>query len=135
MKTLLMIFYFLAGVLSSLAQEAPIHNFSMTPADAKFEIVQSQIAARWTFRLNRYSGQVSMLVKDSEGKLLWEPMQIVNLVEVPETLRPHFQIFLSGIIAQNSFLLDVDSGRTWILTTITEKNKETETMWMPLRGE
>ncbi|HET8901235.1 MAG TPA: hypothetical protein VFM84_04780, partial [Holophagaceae bacterium] len=51
------------------AQDMPNAALQQTapPANARYEIVQSPIVARETFRLNRFTGEVSQLVKSSMG--------------------------------------------------------------------
>ena len=36
----------------------PIHSITTVPPTARFEIVQSTIAARWLFRLDRQTGKI-----------------------------------------------------------------------------
>jgi hypothetical protein len=113
-------------------QESPIHNQTTPPPNAKFEIVQSQIAAKYTFRLDRFTGQVSQLVHTSTGGNSWENMRVIDASKASTNTYPHFQIFLSGIAAKHSFLIDTDSGNTWTLTTLTDDaGKETEVVWKP----
>ena len=47
--------------------EVNIHESTLQPADGRFEIVQSPLAAKWTFRLDRHTGQVDQLVKSYSG--------------------------------------------------------------------
>ncbi len=42
-------------------QTSDIHQQTTTPVGARFEIVQSELAAKWTFRLDRFTGRVSQL--------------------------------------------------------------------------
>jgi hypothetical protein len=128
--------FFLCLLLFGFAahgQETPIHNQTVAPALARYEIAQAQTAAKWTFRLDRFTGQVSQLVRARSGGTAWEGMRVIGiLAESTNPARPHFQLFLSGLAAKHTFLIDVDSGRTWALTTLTDdKGKVIETVWKP----
>jgi hypothetical protein len=93
------------------------------PAGPRFEIIQSSIAARYTFKLDRVTGRIRQLVRNTDGDLSWEPMTVSNPPKGPNAA-PHFQIFLSGIAARNSFLLDSVSGQVWVLTQNTVPAKD-----------
>jgi hypothetical protein len=115
---------------TAYGQQSPIHNQTTAPINARFEIVQAQTAAKWTFRLDRYSGQVWQLVRTRAGGNAWEVTPVLDLPDGSNSARPHFQLFLSGLAAKHTFLIDVDSGRTWTLTAITDKSgKEAGVVW------
>ena len=65
-----------ALIVASLSGAATAQNdinileSTLQPADGRFEIVQSPLAAKWTFRLDRHTGQVDQLVKDFWGGIL-----------------------------------------------------------------
>jgi len=68
---------------SLLAQQnSDIHQQTTAPVGARFEIVQSELAAKWTFRLDRFTGQVSQLVNATGGGVAWEVMGIVGLLRL-----------------------------------------------------
>ena len=46
---------------SVCSQGVSSHQTTTPPSDHRFEIIQSQLAAKWTFRLDRFTGQVSQL--------------------------------------------------------------------------
>ena len=131
-KNIIPIFALLCINFAANGQESPIHNQTTPPPNARFEIVQAQTAAKWTFRLDRFTGQVSQLVRTQSGSNAWQRTRIVNAPEITGIAHPHFQIFLSGLRATHSFLIDTDSGRAWTLTTLTDNTgKEVETVWDP----
>ena len=103
------------------------------PDGAHFQIIQAQTAAKWTFRLDRFTGHVWILVQNKDGNYVWQATKVDGLPG--DTARPGigpYQIFLSGLSAKFSFLIDTSSGKTWSLTTITDKDgKETDYMWKP----
>lgn len=100
------------------------HQATTPPPDTRFEIVQSQLAAKWTFRLDRFTGQVSQLVKTLDERNAWEPMEVIDLPIVFKPLKPRFQIFTSGLAARHTFLLDTESGRTWVIVHQTRQGAD-----------
>ncbi|MBF0631963.1 MAG: hypothetical protein HQL89_13360 [Magnetococcales bacterium] len=100
------------------------HQFTSPPLEARFEILQSQLAARWTFRLDRYSGRIWQLVITSDGDSTWEEMPVMGLPKGQATALPHFQIFTSGLAARHTFLIDNDTGKTWVLISRKLNNKD-----------
>ena len=95
---------------------------------SRFRIVQSDIAARLTFRLDRYAGAVNQLVKNSSGDNSWESMMILPPPGVKTPDHARFQIFTSGMAVKFTFLIDNDTGRTWQLVKATTKSSDgTET--------
>jgi len=100
------------------------HQLTSPPSTARFEIVQSQLAAKLTFRLDRYSGHIWQLVKTSDDDNSWEEMPVLGLPKGQTTSRPHFQIFTSGLAARHTFLIDNDTGKTWVVVTGKRKAKD-----------
>jgi hypothetical protein len=87
------------------------------PADARFEIVQSELAVRWTFKLDKFTGAVFQLVATKDGGVAWDEVPRLRS-RAPDPVTPNrvnYQIFISGMIARNMFLMNVNSGATWQL--------------------
>ena len=110
------------------------HESTLQPIDARFELVQSPLAAKWTFRLDRYTGRVDRLVRSFLGDLTWEEMPVIGLSEEPDAKQPRFVLFTSGLAARHTFLMDSTTGKTWVLTTLpsTEDDPEETPAWSPL---
>jgi hypothetical protein len=109
-----------------------VHQLTSAIPGARFEIIQSELAAKWTFRLDRFSGHVWQLVKTKDDDDAWEAMRIVGLPVIANPSTPRFQIFSSGIAVKFTFLIDTVSGQTWTLTTLTNKGRPAgETLWEP----
>lgn len=96
------------------------------PPGARFEVVQSGLAARWTFRLDRYCGRVHQLVKTKDDDVAWDPMQVVGLPACSTDGRPYYQIFTSGLAARHTFLINTITGRSWVLL-----DQEGTPIWSP----
>ena len=62
-------------------------------------------------------------------------MEIIDLPKIAAPSKARFQIFLSGIAARYTFLLDTTDGSTWVVVTGKRKDadgKEFEvTLWEP----
>ncbi len=103
-----------------------------SPDGARYQILQAQTAAKWTFRLDRFTGQVAILGQTRDGNYVWQNCTMTGLPDIRLGNRPRFQLFLSGLSAKFSFLLDTDTGKTWTLLTLTdEAGKEAGYGWKP----
>jgi hypothetical protein len=104
-----------------------LHQNTTTPADSRFEIVQSQLAARWTFKLDRYTGEVMQLVLNPDKENTWGKVLVQDLPKIKNANKPRFMIFTSGIAAKHTFLLDVATGKTWTIISDSIPTKDGET--------
>src|SRR5437879_2231323 len=87
------------------AQDSPnnIHQQTSAPANARYEIVQSELAAKLTFRLDRFTGHISQLVHTKNDNDSWEATPVVGLPTVSSPSRPRFHIFTSGLAGRHTF--------------------------------
>ena len=100
-----------------------------TGASERFQIIQSPLAAKWTFRLDRYCGRIAQLVVDKNDEYHWEDMPVSPRPSCGKEARSHFQIFSSGLSAKFTFMSDTSTGTTWQLVhDISDTN-----MWQALR--
>jgi hypothetical protein len=110
---------------NGLAQQtSDIHQHTTPPAGARFEVVQSELTAKWTFRLDRFTGHVAQLVKTKDDENTWEEMSVIDLPAVSAPLRPRFQLFTSGVAARFTFLIDMDTGKTWLVVAGKRKRED-----------
>jgi hypothetical protein len=125
----------LCAVLGAQENPADLHQQTTPPPNARYEIVQSELAARLTFRLDRFTGHIAQLVKNATDDDTWEPMLIIGLSEIKAPTRPRFQVFTSGLAARYTFLIDTGTGKTWVVTKNTGHAKDgTEfdvSVWQP----
>ena len=116
---------------------ADIHQKTTTPNRGRYEIIQSELAAKWTFRLDRYTGIVHQLFETGQGDNTWRVMPVKNLPKIKNPVEPRFLIFTSGIASRHTFLMDTFTGVTWVLreTTIsTGEGKEIKVnAWLPFK--
>ena len=128
---LLVICFGIAAALASFITLADDVNVSVnapqftTPSPtARYEIVQSTLAVKATFRLDRYTGKVWELVRTNDDQNAWQETLVYARPQVTSLGRPRFQIFTSGILLRQTFLLDEDTGKTWQLVTGKDKDKD-----------
>jgi hypothetical protein len=119
--TILLLSMFISGFAQ---QPSDVHQHTTPPVGARFEIVQSELAARWTFRLDRFTGHVAQLVKTEDVVNTWEEMTVLNLPPVKAPLHPRFQLFTSGVAAKYTFVIDTETGKTWVLATDKKKRAD-----------
>ena len=96
--------------------------------DGRFEIVQSQILRSNTFRLDKYTGDVyQFIMKDTW--YTWEKItrQGASKDTTPAT-QINYQLFLGGMQARDAFLMNVNTGETWLLV----KDKSDKLLFQPL---
>jgi hypothetical protein len=123
----------LAGLLpfSARAQDFPIApHSSSTMSDAnRYEVVQSHLAAKWTFRLDRFCGLVSQFVRATNGDVTWEAMPIEKRPTCVMDGKIHYQLFSSSLAARHTFLMNTDTGTSWLLTTRVNRDKTESAVW------
>jgi hypothetical protein len=115
-RVLIVVLSVACGVSVAAADIAPSHQQTSAVPGARLEVLQSTLAAKWTFRLDRYTGRVWQLVRTKNDDNAWEEMAVVDL-NVQSSTRPRFQIFTSGLAARHTFLLDGDTGKTRLVVT------------------
>ncbi len=124
-KTLILSFVISA---SAIAQERATVSTSQT--GGRYEIIQSPIARKYTLKLDKYSGNVWQYVNGLDGKPTWQ--SIPRAMNVFGTLVPYsitdedlpnevrYQIFMSGTMLRDLFLLNIETGQTWVLTNSSD---------------
>ena len=133
----------LAGLLLSCAfgetahaqtEATPVHAQSAVPLTSRFEIVQSTISAKMTFKLDKRTGLVWKIAHNSTDDLVWQPLHVISLPKSSNASEAaHYQLFLSGIANRFVFLLNIDTGKTWQLQSrVDAKTKEEGLEFVPL---
>jgi hypothetical protein len=107
-------------------QSAQYHS-STLPSDARFEILQAGTGSQWTLRLDRVTGNIERLVPGKTGNLVWQKMRVLPHPKAINLAKPHFQILVSSLPAQESLLLDTESGASWQFVP-----KDNGGLWQPI---
>lgn len=114
----------------SAAQESAVSLSSTVPASARFEIVQSPLLAKLTFRLDRVTGDTWQFVSKKKGDFTWQPIERIGLPNDSRVQgKVNYQIFLSGVRAQVTILMNTNTGVSWY---ISEDSKE-GVFWAPIK--
>jgi hypothetical protein len=132
-------FAFLLFAIFSLpvfAQQGRAHQRTAAPAEARFEIVQSSLAVKFTVRLDKYTGLTHQLVEKSNGDMEWQPLKregrLSDTSRIPGKV--NYQIFTSGIMLKSTFLVNVNTGATWqIYSDAKDDAKDEEPFWKPVK--
>lgn len=132
MKKSILVLLILVAARSANAQGAdPSPSQTSAPATSRFEIIQSPLAAKWTFLLDKYTGRVQQLLKTKDDGTAWESMIAVGLPKATLESKVRYQIFTSGLAARHTFLLNVETGQSWVLTTFKDDKLGDVTGWSP----
>lgn len=122
MKTLL------AALLLSTAAVAadaiPLHT--VAPETARFELLET---SRWTFKLDRNSGEIWQLTWLEDGRKTWTAMTVPGL-DAGKKNKARFQLFGSGLARQ--MLLDTETGATWWLDEKKDAAGKDSLSWVVL---
>ena len=104
---------------------------SAIPSNARYEIVQSSLMRKATFKLDKYKGFVYQMVSTKSGGITWEMM--VRLDHPSDTILDgktvNYQLFLSGMVMKDTFLINIRTGATWI---ILEDSESGVLFWSPV---
>ncbi len=115
-KTFLLVALCFGAALSVVSQDAAAVSTS-TLDGARFEVLQSPVDQRVTFRLDKYTGIIDRLGNcpkdDGYGsKLCWKEMIVLEPSKSVGTGRPRFQIIIN-VPLKLTMLLQIDTGRMW----------------------
>ena len=121
MKRIILTQFLILIMFKCWSQDVYSHQFSSVPDNARYEIIQSERGARYTLKIDKYSGKVFQMVLKEDSDLTWEPIMILEEFTKEETTdgKVNFQVFISGLGARFIFLLQIDTGKTWQLAEDT----------------
>jgi hypothetical protein len=110
---------------------APDHVATVPPANARFEVVQSKMTAKGTFKLDRFTGRVWQFLRTDTVEI-WSAMDVQGFgTKGIASSAPRFQIFTSGLAFRFTLLLDTQTGSCWQIVS-TEKGNDS---WQLLLSE
>jgi hypothetical protein len=82
----------------------------------RYEILQSEIKRSNTFKLDKFTGKVYMFSTTTNDWFTWQEVPksfASDDTAIPEKI--NYQLFMGGIAAKDCFLLNINTGVTWIL--------------------
>ncbi len=103
-------------------RDTVIHNSTSVGSQARYELVQSSLAARWAFRLDRVCGVVSQVVISKSENMTFEPMLVFGLPKCVPDGKIRYQLFTSGLAARHTYLLNTDNGKAWQIQAMKDKD-------------
>lgn len=104
-------------------EETAAQVSSPVPEGARYSVVQSQLAARWTFKLDKQTGDSFQLMENERHEPTWKLLP--RQTHPGDKLLPgqvNYQIVISGLSATQIVLLNVNSGASWLLRETSNGN-------------
>ena len=96
-------------------------NQTTSLCGGRWELFMSEIAAKISFKIDKYSGDVFNLVQQKNGALTWQLVKkeySSKGIRIPDTI--NYQLFSSSLAIRYTFLINTNTGFTWQL--VTDKN-------------
>ena len=99
---------------SELNKTQEISTKSNSP---RYQIVQSSIAARGTYKVDTYEGNVYQLVVDKNNNETWELLRRIGNGTNDNQVngQRNYEIFLSTLAMRFTYLINLNTGATWQL--------------------
>ena len=94
--------------------------------NSRYEIIQSGIGAWATFKIDKYLGLVYMMFIDSTTNLAFWSLIDVYPGTGKEIINPNkinYQLIISGIALRYIYLININTGNTWMLYEYGNKYK------------
>jgi len=98
----------------------------------RYEIIQSKVARKYTFKLDKKTGIIYQMVKSRNDEIVWETMIILDLKYEYTITDINYQLFLGDFTVSDSFLMNIHTGKTWQLF-IDDKTKDY--FWAPVEAK
>ena len=130
-RLILLTSFFLTQTVWSQNKEINIHSSTTLGSQSRYEIVQSTLAARWTFRLDKVCGNIGQLVTSKNDGVTWQSMLVVGLPKCQSDSKIRYQLFTSGLAARHTFLVNTENGKTWQIRTIKDNQDTESSAWFP----
>lgn len=98
----------------------------------RYEIIMSDVVLKHSFKVDKFLGQVYLLVKKEDGGITWEKMiKDVAFNNPILSDKINYQLYMSGISIKYTFLINVNSGAVWQLVE-DNSNKKNPILWWKL---
>ena len=133
MKSVITFLILVTSGASAAEPSAPVNHISSTlGAQARYEIIQSSLAARWTFKIDRFCGYVAQLVLTSKQEMTFENMTVLGLPKCNLDGKVRYQLFTSGLAARHTYMLNTETGKAWQIQTIKDKDGDDASVWVAI---
>ncbi len=129
---LVFIFTIISLNVYAQSKDVKVHSSTVVSNQARYEIIQSTLAARFTFKVDKVCGNIFQLVATKNDDPIWEQMSVVKLPNCVNDGKIRYQLFLSGLAARHTFLMNTDNGKTWQIRSFTNKSGNEDAAWFPL---
>jgi hypothetical protein len=100
------------------------------PADSRYEIITSNLAVKGTFKLDKFTGDVFQLFENDDKSPYWKKMERRNHPRdvLVKNNRVNYQIVTSDLAMKCTYLVNINTGATWVLT----ESSYTNPFWDPM---
>lgn len=87
----------------------------------RWEFFMSDVAVRYTFKIDKFTGDVFQYVKRSDETYTWQIVEKYrNVNDIVKDNVINYQLFSSGQGIRFTFLLNTNTGLTWKLVTTAD---------------
>ncbi len=116
MKTILVILFLFSSVKIFSQSIEKYQAVATSQTGGRYEILQSQIKRSNTFKLDKFTGQIFVFVSTKNDKVAWQEVpKNSGILDTTVSDRINYQLFMGGTMARDCFLLNINTGVTWVL--------------------
>ncbi|HEX8773896.1 MAG TPA: hypothetical protein VF735_09820 [Pyrinomonadaceae bacterium] len=110
------------------------------PADARFEIIQTNSNIRTTLKLDKFTGNVYELIKNKDlvrakdEEYAWAMVKRLShpLDKTESTNEVNYQITTSSVGVRYTFLININTGASWKLAPDPDRE---QSYWHPIKTQ
>jgi len=120
-----------AAAKAAAQSEFAQHERSEVPPESRYQLVQSTLVARSTFRVDKVLGHVDQIVMREDSTLTWQriPRRQHPDGDPQVAGRVNYQLFMSGLVNRDTYLMNINNGSTWQLVL----TKQETLVWQPVQ--
>lgn len=115
MKKIGFIICFIILVFPAFGQENGT-NQTTSLRDGQWEFFMSDVAVKYTFKVDKFNGNVYQFVQREDKSYTWQLIEKeASKIDIQKQDSINYQLFSSGLGIRFTFLLNTNSGLTWKL--------------------
>jgi len=115
MKKILFILFLIALKLPAFGQQNGT-NQATSLCDGHWEFFMSDVAIKYTFKVDKFTGNVYQFVQREDKSYTWQLIEReTSNIDTQKQDSINYQLFSSGLGIRFTFLLNTNSGLTWKL--------------------